>query len=173
MTQQGLKCTLLLSIAAGCATPGPRPEDMSAAQHQRQAHIESGTAEKHQGQYDAIARTTRERYRGGIGAACFGVDICWSSVTDPTESHLGEAEKHRRHAADHRAAAATLGEAEGRAWTGVAPDDRYISPFEYVDDIATVEPLRERVGSGKVPMPRTRFQKCRTARSYRWVPRFG
>ena len=158
MTQSYRMTLLMLRLTvAGCATPGARPEDMSAAQHRRQADFESGTAEKHQGQYEAT-RTTRERCRGRIDAARVGVDfydICWSSVTNPTESHLGEAEKYRRRAADHRAAAAALGETEERACSGVAPDDRDISPFEHHEDIAAVEPLTERVGTGKVPVPRT------------------
>lgn len=148
---------LMLSLAGACATPGARPEDMSAAAHQRQSDLEVGTAQKHQEQFEATARTTRERCRGRPDTARVGVDlydICWSSVTNPTESHLGEAELHRRRAADHRAAAAALGEAEGRACAGVSPDDRDISPFEHVEDIEAVEPLTERA-TGKAAMPRT------------------
>ncbi len=145
MTRQDWMMSLLmLSLAGGaCATPGSRPEDMSAQQHQQRADSESWTAEKHQGQYEATARTTRERCRGQIEAPRLGVglsDICWASVTNPTELHLAVAEAHRRRAADHRAAAAELGKTEERACTGVAPEDRDLSPFEHVEDIAGVEP---------------------------------
>lgn len=159
MIERSWMSTLMLGLAAGsCATPGSRPEDMSTAAHQQQADLETGTAQKHQAQYDATARrTTRDPCRGRGGAARAGVEpyeICWSWVTNPTESHLNEAELHRRRAADHRAAAAALAEAEGRACAGVSPDDRDISPFEHVEDIETVELLTERV-TGKAAMPRT------------------
>jgi hypothetical protein len=58
-------------------------------------------------------------------------------------------------AADHRAASAALREAEERACVGVSPDDRDMSPFERVEDIASVEPLIERTGTSKAPSQRT------------------
>lgn len=130
---------------------------MSAEHHKRQADAEAATAQQHQGHFEATAQTPRERCLRPIDAARIGAglgDICRSSVTNPTQSHLAEAETHRRHAAAHRAASAALGEAEERNCAGVAPDDRDISPFEHVEDITGVEPLTER-GIGRLPLPRT------------------
>jgi hypothetical protein len=52
-------------------------------------------------------------------------------------------------AADHRAASSTLRDAEARACVGINPSDRDISPLEHVEDISSVEPLKERIGMGK------------------------
>ena len=67
------------------------------------------------------------------------LDTCWTSVSNPTAEHLREAEEHRRHAADHRASSVALRDAEARACVGITPDDRDMSPFEHVEDIATVD----------------------------------
>lgn len=158
MIQGKWAMTLILVLAGSCATPGTRPGDMSADEHRSRAGMEGATAEQHQSQYELTARTSRDRCRVPIDAARVGIglsDICWSSVTNPTESHLGEAEQHRRYAQEHRAAAAALVEAEKRACSGIAPDDRDLSPFEHVDDITAVVPLTEGVSSGKASVPRT------------------
>lgn len=154
MTSATWTSTLGLMLA-GCATttPGSRPHDMSAAQHEEHAQTHATAAEQHAAQYDAGAAETRERCRSGVKGA--PKDICWTSVVNPTEAHLREAEEHRRHAADHRAGSAALREAEARACVGLNADDRDGSPFEHVNDIAGVEPLIEKSGTPKAPAQRT------------------
>jgi hypothetical protein len=66
---------------------------------------------------------------------------CWSSNFNPTAEHLDEAKKHRKMAADHRAASAALQDAEANACAGLSPDDRDMSPFAHRADLAGVEPL--------------------------------
>jgi hypothetical protein len=67
------------------------------------------------------------------------LDACWTSVTNPTKEHLKQADLHRKHAADHRAASEALRDAEQKSCAGIAPDDRDISPFWHTADIAGVE----------------------------------
>src|SRR6516225_2776158 len=123
----------LLVVACATATPGAKPDDMSAAQHEREAQAHAAIAEQHAAEYQPNAAATRERCRAGVGeAAGSGAatgEVCWTSVANPTETHLRQAEEHRRQAADHRAASAVLRDADARACAGIAPADRDISPF--------------------------------------------
>jgi hypothetical protein len=61
---------------------------------------------------------------------------------NPTERYRQHADEHRRLAAEHRAAAKTLRDAEARACEGIGPEDRDESVFDHYDDILRVEPLR-------------------------------
>jgi hypothetical protein len=58
-------------------------------------------------------------------------------------------------AADHRAAAAALADAETRACSGLPAETRGVSPFEHSEDLAGVAPLVETVGTPKSPVTRT------------------
>ncbi len=142
-------------VLGGCATttPGARPGDMSEAAHQREAQKLSTTAAQHQAEYDPSAKATRERCRAAGGHSRHGGldagDVCWTSITNPTETHLRQAAEHRRMAADHRAASSALRDAEARACVGIKLADRDISPLEHVEDISSVEPLKDRIGMGK------------------------
>jgi hypothetical protein len=64
-------------------------------------------------------------------------------VGNPTAEHLREAEQHRHHAAEHRAASKLLRNAEARACSGVSAEDRDLSPFFHREDVLRVEPLRQ------------------------------
>ena len=148
--------TWMLGIAtAGCAaTSGARPHEMDAAQHEREADAHATMAEAHAGP-DSSSGVERERctpHGSAIGAEMRGV--CWNSVASPTPEHLRAAEEHPRHAADHRAASMALRDAEARACAGIAAEDRGISPFEHLEDVASIAPLNESA-SGKASMPRT------------------
>lgn len=140
--------TAVLAFAGCVTTPGSRPEDMSAAHHREAAAAEASLAEQHAAQVPSEAR---RQCQGNFGDAFTDLPdlLCWTSVSKPTQAHMRQAEEHRRSAQAHRAAAAALGEAEKRACDGVAPDDRDISPFEHVEDLASAEPLLEN-GRGTV-----------------------
>lgn len=147
---------------ATTTTPGAQPHDMSAEQHREEAASHAATADEHAAKYDSNLDSTRNRCRsragGNVGTGADlaeNFDICWTSITNPTATHLREAAEHRRHAADHRAASAALVDAEGRACTGVSPHDRDLSPFERVDDIASVEAWTERLGTAKAGSEKT------------------
>ncbi len=125
-------------VALGCArqTPGAKPHEMSAAQHEAMARREQAHAEVHAGRFDAGAReeTTYCPERPGKTA-------CWTGMTNPTKEHLEQAEEHRKRAADHRAASQALRDAEARACVGIPDADRDESPFDRRDDITSVDEL--------------------------------
>ena len=152
MTEMRLRfasLVLIASVVSACArtTPGAHPNDMSTAAHERQAGEHAAAGEQHGGKYDPKAGRQRTWCTPPGGAGRPGVNatavegICWSSVDNPTEAHLYEAQSHKRHAADHRAASAALRDAEARACTGIADADRDMSPFEHRSDIVSVAPL--------------------------------
>lgn len=138
-----LSSLALASLAlSGCAsTPGARPSDMSAVQHEQAAASHETEATPHAGQYDPNAQTTSIR--------CDGRHPCWTSTSNPTEQHLSDAKRHHKMAEDHRDAAQALRAAEGQACVGVSDDDRDISPFYHKEDIASVQPAYAPSARGK------------------------
>ena len=145
MKTRTLMFLVALSALSCATTPGSRPHEMSAAQHEAAAQQMDAAASGHASQYDPQATVTRQRCAPVTGAARradVAIDPCWTSVSNPTDAHRREAEEHRRHAADHRAGSTALREAEGRACVGIDPDDRDISPFDHTEDIAGVAPLK-------------------------------
>lgn len=145
---------LILGIAASAvacgSTPGAKPHDMSAASHVTAANAEETHAAEHTAQYDPNAKPDAKK-------DCTGSPKlpCWNSDRNPTAKHLEMAEAHRKAAADHRAAAKALAEAESRACSGLAPSDRDMSPFAHREDLAGVTPLTENVVSGKTKSVKT------------------
>lgn len=135
-------------LSVGCASsPGTRPHDMSAGAHENEAAALDEGASGH----ERTGRTIRDVDRApcvpstrqpGIAAPC------WSATARPGAQHHGTASEQRRTAAEHRAASRALRDAEAAACSGIAEDDRDVSPFARVDDIADVRPLVERVGRG-------------------------
>lgn len=129
---------LLLACAAD---PGTKPHDMSAAQHEAMAKNEEAAASGHTAEHNpsATQETTTCGSKGG----------CWTSVSNPTAQHAEDAKRHRELAQKHRAAAATLADAEARACSGLSEDDRDISPFYHREDIVSVAPYTETTKAGK------------------------
>ncbi len=135
-------CAILGLLVASCAsaTPGARPHDMSAAQHEREARANERAADVQTAEYDRDARVERERCPPGGNPAGPGAGgVCWASLTNV--EHLNAAQEHRRQAAEHRAASAALRDAEARACVGISADDRDISPFTHEEDVTSVRPL--------------------------------
>lgn len=150
---------MLSLVALGCAaaTPGASPHDMSAAHHESQASDHDRRSAEHAAEYDPKARESDVRCGGSRqrANAILEAGACWTSTRNPTAAHARQAAEHRRHAADHRAASANLRRAEAEACQGIAGDDRDMSPFAHVEDIASVEELRESAG---VRDPSTRLR---------------
>lgn len=147
---------VLVSIVAstvGCAsTPGAQPHDMSATQHEVMSSGEEKVAAAHAVQYDTSAKTEKGgRCSGGGARDGAGDGACWTSVSNPTAEHLVEAERHRKMAADHRAASKALRDAEASACVGLSDQDRDMSPFSHREDIAGVEPLTSGGRSRSLP----------------------
>lgn len=138
-----------LALLAGCAsTSGAQPHDMSVVHHEAEASSHEAEAAQHAALYDVSARAARERCLNTT-AGTSPTNACWTSVANPTEEHLREAERHRRMAADHRAASQALRDAEARACAGLSEADRDMSPFAHREDIAGVSPLAVSVSSGR------------------------
>lgn len=121
---------------------------MSAEQHDREAASHEQVGEAHAAQGEAQA-TTAARSTCAPPLASEPAGVCWSSVANPTAEHRQAAEAHRTEAARHRAASAALRAAEARACVGIAENDRDMSPFEHLEDMASVEPLVEPVSGPK------------------------
>jgi hypothetical protein len=110
---------------------------MSAAAHEREAD-----------QHDRMADDEGARTAPGCDP---NVVVCWT----PSRRDPDLVASHRRIAAQHRAASTALRDAEANACTGIAPDDRDVSPFERRADIAAVHPLIEQHLSSKQSTSRT------------------
>jgi hypothetical protein len=142
-----MKVRILSSLLFGSAfiacasTPGAQPADMSAAQHDQAAGVHEAQATPHDAQYDPTAKKEVSHCGGNRNP-------CWTSEVNPTKEHLDEADKHRKMAADHRAASQALRDAESQACSGVPEDDRDNSPFSHREDITSVQPAYVHV-SGK------------------------
>lgn len=135
-------------VLVGCAarSPGSRPHDMSAPEHDGVAVSHEAEADAAVANYDPSATETHLRCGAGKGS-----HPCWTVVTNPTEAWLAEAAEHLKLAAEHRAASEALRTAEATACSGLGQDERDISPFDWAAaDIASVEPFTVRRG-GKQP----------------------
>ncbi len=142
-----LPTALVLFATPSCGSSGTSPHDMSAARHDRAARSDEDSANAHAQKFDPVARETQKTCQRGTTALPRGSriapTICWRSVVNPTEQHRKDAERARSIAQEHRAASAALRGAEAKACADIAPDDRDMSPFDHVDDIASIEPLVE------------------------------
>jgi hypothetical protein len=136
------------SLLAACAsTPGAEPGDMSAAQHEAAGQEHTALAGRHADEYSPEASATETACRQGTAKPG---EVCWTSEVNPTAEHKQEADRHRKHSQDHRAASQELLSAEANACEGIAEADRDISPFAHREDIERVEPLVEREGKQNV-----------------------
>jgi hypothetical protein len=127
-----LLACILFAYGCGGTTAGAQPHDMSQAQHEAMASKEESTATTHSEQYNPAAKEEKEECTPAKR-------VCWTSITNPTDQHKEDAEKHKKMAADHRAAADALGSAEAQACAGLPDEDRDMSPFYHREDIAQVK----------------------------------
>ena len=119
-----LPVAMICSVLLACAsTSGARPEDMSAQSHEREAAQNAAEAEQHEAKYDPNARSTS-------AVAVHGSELGFEATAfNPTDVHNIQAEKHRKHADDHLAAAADLRRAEEDACKSIAPETRSWCPL--------------------------------------------
>src|SRR3954463_11017937 len=82
-----LSLVVVASSIVACATPGTKPEDMSAASHEAAARQEEGAAAEHAVQYEPNARSTYSN----CSPSAKNRAVCWESTVNPTERHLKEA----------------------------------------------------------------------------------
>jgi hypothetical protein len=114
---------------------------MSKAQHEQAAAQHDQTADPHAAAYNPAASVATEKCGDPRRP-------CWTSVSNPTEAHKADAEKHRKMAADHRAAAQTLRDAEAASCSGIAESDRDVSPFDHREDITAATPYKTKTPAG-------------------------
>jgi len=127
---------LIAALGACASTPGAKPTDMSAQEHERMAAQAGTTGAAHSAQYDPAASVPEEHCVEGQNAP-----ICWSSAVNPTQAHVDDARRHQKMAADHRGAARALLDAENQSCRDVSPRDRDMSPFRHREDILRIDPI--------------------------------
>jgi hypothetical protein len=135
----------LVAAAAlvACAGPSANPgagTHLSASEHDVLAQKNKDEAAEHRLRWDPGAKHVQQ-YCSQVGASQRDFGECWTSVVNPTNDELAEANRHEKLAAQHRAASKALRDAEARACVGVSDYDRDTSPFSHRADIVRVYPL--------------------------------
>ena len=132
-----LSSVAIVSSSCGGAAPGTRPDDMSAADHERASQRDEATAEHHDAEYDPNATDTRDR-RGAVA-----VQVPESAGSgqpyNPTTVHREDAANSRERAEQHAAAAQTLQQFEAVECRGFAPESRAACPL--LSDVTGIEDI--------------------------------
>lgn len=128
----GRRAAVLLVTAASCATPGTHPGDMSAP-----GHLAAAAA----AETEAVKSTHTAPGRLAAPERCVK-QPCWTGAIQQTD----EAKHLIAVAAQHRAAAQSLRDAEAKECAGISESDRDISPFFHREDIAGATRWVERQG---------------------------
>ncbi len=121
--------------------PATEPEAVGAAEHRAAAKREERRLARHQELYDPKASRKVRRCDADRASRAPGEPICWIETMNPTAVHLQEVESHRMRGVEHRKSARELRAVEERVCSGLAPDDRDISPFSHRADILGVSPI--------------------------------
>lgn len=120
---------LVATLVGSCgAAAGTHPHEMSAAQHEQAGRADDARADE-----EAVACGSTGGERGDRP--------CWSIGSERSA-------EHRHVAAEHRAAAQALRDAEAQACVGIDEGDRDTSPFQHRDDIASVTRLVDSIPQG-------------------------
>lgn len=132
------KAVVIASTVTGaaCATPGTRPYDMSAAQHEQRAALAEAEAAEHSARYDPARRTSR------VVCARFG---CSSQETNPTAVYREHADRLHAEAAEHRKAAEALHDAEANVCAATG-GDQDLTPMFRRDEVERIEPIYRYTG---------------------------
>lgn len=132
-------------VLVGCASRGERTDGRSAVALDKAAVYDDKQAAIHQATFDKSSARPRYSCRQGSSRELQGT--CWTWFTNPSPDHLRRAEADRAAAADHRAAAAALREAEAKACVSVGEVDRDMSPFEHDEDVLSVQQTADAKGT--------------------------
>jgi len=116
----------VIGSATGCAsTSEATPESMSAKSHEEVAAQQAQKADE----------ASKSRYAEVLAGSDFAFQ---GTEFDPSDTNNIQAQKHRKHAEAHMAAAAELREAEEEACASVAPESRswcpLLGPIEATED---------------------------------------
>ena len=142
-----------IGLAACAGSDRDANEPMSAQRHEESAREHEREAESHDRRYDPAAEragaASVQCADDGVPDPTSGTERipvqkpCWTSVTNPTEHHRREADRHRERAREHRSTAADLLRAERESCAGLGEDAISHSPFFHRQDVAKVEPHEE------------------------------
>jgi hypothetical protein len=130
---------LLLAIGFGCGAGASavKPDDMSAAEHRREAAAERAAAGEHARKYDPAA--ARPVPAASVGSDAQSSYLFPTTVYNPTDIHLAESDRHRAHARQHEKAAQALEHFEEVECRNFPPATRaacpLLAPVTRVDDI--------------------------------------
>jgi hypothetical protein len=128
---------MVLGTACAASQPSVKPDDMSAAQHHESAQRERALAAQHADRYDPGASRSSALAPPGLQDANVAFP---TSVYNPTEGHLREADAHRAHAREHEKAAKELERFEA-AECGELPERTraacpLLGPVTRIEDVA-------------------------------------
>lgn len=148
------KLAFLPFLLACGGTHGTKSHEMSSAGHEQAARAQEAAIANVE---DACQQKRRNQLTTGPGvptsAGSEPADTPYTPCWQAADRRVVDA--HARAAADHRTASAELRAAEAGACAGIASEDRDMSPFERVADIANVEPLVEQTRVGRTSALRT------------------
>jgi hypothetical protein len=120
---------------AGCSQSTAKPADVPEV-----GVRENEQAAKQHEQSAAEHRAAAGSY-GGLQAACQDNAPCWSALATQAGREQEQSDRQLKLAAEHRAKAKGLRDAEQRSCSGVSDYDRAVSPFFHQKDIADVAPI--------------------------------
>ncbi len=139
MTKTSFAFPILIAATVGCGAGAPavKPDDMGAAEHRQQATQERAEAAEHARRYDPGA--ARPVPMTPISTGADGTYLFPTSIYNPTETHLSEADRHRAHARQHEKAAQALERFEEAECHAFPPSSRaacpLLAPVTRVDDV--------------------------------------
>jgi hypothetical protein len=111
-------------LIVGCAAAQPKPDDMSAIAHRREAARDQDAAARERAKYDphavAVARIADGRTDVGV--------TDYAATYNPTKTHLDKAARLEKHARQHAEAAAELEHFEEAECGSLSPRVRAACP---------------------------------------------
>jgi len=134
-----------LTLTACAGAPPPQTIDDAAAKSDQAAAKNDQHAGAQAAKYDPAARQDRGKCVGRGGREGAEIEVCWSSVVNPTADHLKKAQRYQKLAEAQRAVSQKLRDAEGGACSDVSELDRDMSPFSHPEDIEAVAALQTTV----------------------------
>jgi hypothetical protein len=134
-----------LTLTACGGAQAPLSNEAAAEQHEQAAEKNDQLARKQAAKYDPAAQQDKGRCTGGGAREGAEIEVCWSSIVNPTEDYLKKAQRYQKLAEAQRATSQKLREAEGGACLGVSELDRDMSPFAHPEDVEAVTPLQTAV----------------------------
>ncbi len=144
-----LPVVLILSACGGDSGQRVPPRTYGVTDHLVEAEEHDEEARRHEAKADEAEARGASRTpqacgdtvladQSTAGGERLGIQPCWTAESAAVERHRAAAERLRKHAAEHRAWARYLLEAEQASCRGLDPAEIDHSPFAHHEDIAAV-----------------------------------